>query len=436
MIKHRGRLVAGVTVLALAGTAVTVALERSDAGAGHEPRTASTAEAKPTELPAAEKAARRVQIDGLLASRARAVLKGDLKTFLAAVDPKQPALVARQRTLFVNLRKFGFASLQYTVADEWKPAAVRAKYGPTTFSTRLMMRYQLAGLDSRPVKTDLGYSFVRRGKQWVLVEDGAIDEVLSATGHRQPWDFQEVAIIRRGPLVIAVDKTETALGTKIARVSQDAVKAVRRHWPRPWSGAVLVVAMSEQRVMATLWRGGAGDGATISAKAVALYDVDPRGNPTAGPVGSRIVINPAVRKTLDDEVLVHELTHVATIPLGHYAPDWLVEGVAEHVRFSTIEDDPEWTVDPYRKTVRTKYLPTMKVLPDSNEFYRHGAEAYARGWWAVEYLVSKEGVNGMASLYADLAAHNTSPAAYSAIMKRKTGMTPAGFTAAVKTFKG
>jgi hypothetical protein len=77
----------------------------------------------------------------------------------------------------------------------------------------------------------------------------------------------------------------------------------------------------------------------------------------------------------------------------------------------------------------------MKVLPDSNEFYRHGAQAYARAWWAVEYLVSKDGVNGMASLYADLAAHNTS-AAYSAIMKRHTGMTPAEFTAAVKGFKG
>jgi hypothetical protein len=260
MIKHRRRLMAGVTVLALAGTAVTVALDRYDAGAGHESRTASTAEANPTELPAADKAARRVQIDGLLARRARAVLKGDLKTFLAAVDPKQPALVARQRTLFVNLRKFGFASLQYTVADEWDAPAVRARYGPTTFSTRLMMRYQLAGLDSRPVRTDLGYSFVRREKQWILVEDGAIDEVLSATGHRQPWDFQEVAIIRRGPLVIAVDKKETALGTRIAQVSQEAVRAVRRHWPLPWSGAVLVVAMSEERVMATLWRDGGQQG--------------------------------------------------------------------------------------------------------------------------------------------------------------------------------
>jgi hypothetical protein len=50
--------------------------------------------------------------------------------------------------------------------------------------------------------------------------------------------------------------------------------------------------------------------------------------------------------------------------------------------------------------------------------------------------VSKEGVTGMASLYADLAAHNTSEAAYSAIMMRHTGMTPPEFIAAVRTFEG
>ena len=54
----------------------------------------------------------------LLGKRATAVLKGDLKGFLAAVDPKQPKLVARQKLLFANLRQFGFTTLKYFVADE------------------------------------------------------------------------------------------------------------------------------------------------------------------------------------------------------------------------------------------------------------------------------------------------------------------------------
>lgn len=96
-----------------------------------------------------------------------------------------------------------------------------------------MMRYQLAGLDVRPVQTDVGYTFAKPGDRWVLVEDAAIDETLSEDGHRQPWDFQEVAVVRRDKVLVVVDKKEAALGQKIAKVSEGAVDAVRRHWPRP-----------------------------------------------------------------------------------------------------------------------------------------------------------------------------------------------------------
>lgn len=439
MNRYRGRLIAGVAALALTGTAVTVGINQFDDGAagGPAPSTAASAKATPGEMSDKEKADRRKEVDVVLARRATAVRKGNLKAFLANVDPKQPALVKRQRTLFVNLRKFGFASLRYFVADEREAPGLVAKYGSTTFSTRVMMRYRLAKLDNKPVQTDLGYVFVRRGGKWVLVEDSAIDETLSANGHRQPWDFQEVAIVRRGPLVIVVDKDEAALGKKIARVSTGAVKAVRRHWPRPWNGAVLVVAMSEPRVMTTLWQtGGVDNGWTIAAKAVALYDGEPLDADNNAPLGSRIVINPALRKKLTEDLLVHELTHVATIPLGPFTPQWLGEGTAEYVRCRSIEDDPHWTVDPYRKRVRTKYLKPMKVLPGQAEFYRNGDQSYGQSWWAIEYLVSKEGVDGMAALFADLAAHGTSEAAYAAILKRHTGKTAKQLTAAVKKFRG
>ena len=59
----------------------------------------------------AQKAARKTAVDAVLAKRSTAVLKGDLKGFLAVVDPKQPQLVARQRMLFTNLRKFRFTIL-------------------------------------------------------------------------------------------------------------------------------------------------------------------------------------------------------------------------------------------------------------------------------------------------------------------------------------
>lgn len=431
---QRGRLFAGAAALVLACTAGVVVATRLDHGAA--PGGTAVASEATAGSQGISGNARKAALDAILAQRATAVLKGDLKGFLASVDPQQPKLVAEQRVLFGNLRQFQFSTLRYFVADERIAPQMEEKYGKNAFSTRVMMRYQLAGLDPKPVQTDLGYTFAARSGRWILVADDAIEETLSDDGHRQPWDFQPVTVIRRGKVVVVVDKTEAALGKKIAGVSQTAVSAVRRHWPRPWNGAVMVVAMSDPHVMSLLWTTGTGTGWTIAAKAVTLYDGEPLGAKAAAPVGSRIVINPAVRKDLDEDLLVHEMTHVATVPIGVRAPIWIVEGVAEYVRCRSIEDDPRWTVDPYRKTVKAKYLPSMKVLPGEPEFDANGDRSYGQAWWATEYLVSAEGVKGMAALYTELALRSTSQASYAAIIKKHTGKTPAELVAAVKKFKG
>ncbi|WP_406056055.1 peptidase MA family metallohydrolase [Kribbella sp. NBC_00889] len=435
-MKHPRRLFAGVAVLALAASA-SVVVVRLEHGGSTPGSSAAAVEATPAgELTDAQKAVRKREVDAVLARRSAAVLKGDVKGFLAAVDPKQPQLVARQRTLFTNLRQFAFTSLTYFVGDERLAPAQVARYGPTTFSTRVMMRYQLTGLDAKPVQTDVGYTFVRRGTAWVLVADTAIDETLSPDGHRQPWDFGPVAVARRGKVVVVVDRGEKALGNKIAKASQGAVDGVRRHWPRPWNGAVMVVAMSEPQVLSILWTYGSGSGWTVAAKAVSLYDGDPFTQRQTAPVSSRIVVNPAVRQQLDRDLLVHEMTHVATLRLGARAPLWLVEGIAEYVRTASIEDDPKWTVDPYRKSVRTKYLSSMKVLPGQPEFNASGDRAYGQSWWITSYLEDQLGETKVAALYADLAQHNTTQAAFATILKKHTGKTPAQLVAAAKKFKG
>ncbi|MEU4389558.1 hypothetical protein [Kribbella sp. NPDC023855] len=435
MVMQRGRLLAGAAALVLAAASGTVVATRWDDGVAPGGSATAAEKSSRAQPQAASPKARKAALDVILAKRATAVLRGDLKGFLASVDPQQPRFVAEQRVLFGNLRQFQFTTLRYFVADERLAPTMEEKYGKTAFSTRVMMRYQLAELDPRPVQTDLGYTFVVRAGRWILVADDAIEANLSEDGHRQPWDFQPITVFRRGRVVVVVDKSEAALGQKIGGVSQTAVAAVRRHWPRPWNGAVMVVAMSEPRVMSLHWTTGTGKGWTIAAKAVTLYDGEPLTTQSAAPVGSRIVINPAVRKDLDEDLLVHEMTHVATVPIGVLAPVWLVEGVAEYVRCRSIEDDPRWTVDPYRKTVRSKYLPSMTVLPGDAQFDANGDRSYGQAWWAAEYLVSTEGVKGMAALYTDLAVHNTGPASYAAIVKKHTGKTPAQLVTAVKKFK-
>ncbi|TDW22922.1 hypothetical protein [Kribbella kalugense] len=427
-MNHPKRLLAGVAALALTASGAVVAVRAWNGEAGAPSAMAVEATRAPTtQVVVVDTKA----INVVLARRSAAVLKGDLKGFLASVDPKQADLVARERLLFVNLRKFGFSSLQYFTADAFRPVPnLVAKFGPTTYSTRVMMRYQLTGLDPRPVQTDLGYSFVRRAGAWVLVDDTGTDEFLSSDGHRQPWDFQEVQVVRRGPVVVVVDKREASLGTKVAQVAEKAVKSVRKHWKRPWNGAVLVVAMPQDRVMSTIWTTGTGDGWTIAAKAVTLFEGEQLGKPIGRPIGSRIVVNPALRKRLDKDLLVHEMTHVATSTLGIATPIWMVEGLAEYVRCRSIEDDPHWTVDPYRKRVKTAYLPKLTALPDTTVFDTNADRAYGTSWWIVEYLAHNLGEKKLATLYTEMAQHGDS------VLKKDTGQTPAQIVAGAKKFKG
>jgi hypothetical protein len=428
-MNHPKRLLAGVAALALVASGAVVAVRawNGDAAAPSAMAVEATRATPTTPSVVVDTKG----INAVLARRGSAVLKGDLKGFLAAVDPKQTDLVARERLLFVNLRKFGFSSLKYFTADAFRPVPnLVDKFGPTTYSTRVMMRYQLTGLDPRPVQTDLGYSFVQRAGAWVLVDDTGTDEFLSSDGHRQPWDFQEVQVVRRGPVVVVVDKREASLGTKVAQAAEKAVKSVRKHWARPWNGAVLVVAMPQDRVMSTIWTAGSGDGWTIAAKAVTLFEGEQLGIPIGRPIGSRIVVNPALRKRLDKDLLVHEMTHVATSTLGIATPIWMVEGLAEYVRCRSIEDDPHWTVDPYRKRVKTAYLPKLTALPDTTVFDADADRAYGTSWWIVEYLAHKLGEKKLATLYTDLAEHGDS------VLKKDTGQTPAQIIAGAKKFKG
>ncbi|MFF0341018.1 hypothetical protein [Kribbella sp. NPDC004875] len=431
-MNHPKRLFAGVAVLALAASGAVVAVH---VRRGEEPPpglgAAAVVEATPSASPTVADAARKQAVDAVLARRSTAVLAGDLKGFMAPVDPKQTELVARQRLLFTNLRKFGLSSLKYFTADAFRPVpGLVGKFGPTTFSTRVMMRYQLSGLDPRPVQTDLGYTFVQRAGTWVLVDDTGTDENLSQDGHRQPWDFDEVQVVRRGSVVVVVDKREASLGTKVAQVAEKAVKSVRKHWARPWNGAVLVVAMPQERVMSTLWTAGSGDGWTIAAKAVTLFEGEQLGKPAGRPIGSRIVVNPALRKRLDKDLLVHEMTHVATATLGLNAPIWAVEGLAEYVRCRAIEDDPHWTVDPYRKRVKSQYLAKLTTLPDQSVFAADADRAYGTSWWITEYLADKLGEKKLATLYTDLSVHGES------VLKKDTGLTATQIAAGAKKFKG
>ena len=116
--------------------------------------------------------ARAAAVDKVLKRRAQAVLSDNQAAFLADVDQTNPSLLARQRTLFSNLKQFGFAKLAYQPLSQQYDEAVTRKYGPSTYIVAIAMTYQIRGIDAAPVRSMLGYTFRERtAGRWTLVSD-------------------------------------------------------------------------------------------------------------------------------------------------------------------------------------------------------------------------------------------------------------------------
>ena len=119
-------------------------LQRSGGGSGAAVAT----------TPDIDLAARAAAVDKVLKKRAQAVLTDNEKDFLADVDPANKSLVARQRTLFTNLRQFGFARLAYQQLAQQYDDAITKKYGPSTYLVAIAMAYQIRGIDTGPGPRD------------------------------------------------------------------------------------------------------------------------------------------------------------------------------------------------------------------------------------------------------------------------------------------
>ena len=107
------------------------------------------------------------------------------------------------------------------------------------------------------------------------------------------------------------------------------------YWPRKWRGSVFVIALDETEVRDARF---ADEDIESAASAGSTFSSLPGQDTADGTVaGAYIVINPNERDRVDEILLSHEITHVATADLGGYEPLWLAEGAAEYVSWRGIE---------------------------------------------------------------------------------------------------
>ena len=425
VLRRWAGLVAAVVLVTGAISVVVADREQAERATG-SPQPTESAQASATTLQERVDA-----VDTFLAKRSAAVLAVDERLFLEDVDPSATALAAEQRTLFANLVELGMADLRYQRRDEQFDQAVVDRHGPTTYLVRVWMTYRIKGVDSVPVKTELGYTFAKRGNRWMLVDDDDLDAGLTQGAHHEPWDLGRLEIHRAPRLMVLVDKGNTTLGRTLVAEAKEALATVDRYWPMQWRGSVLVSAIDEPRVRGADF---AGEDSKSSASATGTYRSLPGEETTDGVfAGAYVVLNPAEFSNADEIVFSHEFTHVATANLGGYEPLWLAEGAAEYVSWKGVEEiSGPAEVEEWEDEVRRDALPRMKSLPADQGFYSSTEDVYGVSWLAVRYLVEKIGVAELAELYRDIAKDGWSVPARDEEMRKHAELTEAQLFAALK----
>ncbi|WP_433168860.1 hypothetical protein [Kribbella sp. CA-247076] len=413
-------------VLVTAAVAGGLALHRSS------DRASGNGQALPS-TPDIDLAARAAAVDQVLRKRAQAVVQDDRAAFLADVDPGNNTLVARQQTLFANLRQFGFARLAYEQLSQQYDDAVTRKHGPSTYLVAIAMTYQLRGIDVVPVRAMLGYTFTERPDgRWMLVSDTDLDKRLPRGSHQEAWDTGEVLVKRAARVLVVVEKGEDELANSLLGKASSAVTAVTKSWPGGWNGAGVVIALDDKIVRGADYTAPKNAEDAI-AMATWVYRTLPGEVSGAGErADSYVVVNPRNRSKVDARTLAHEFTHVATASYGAYAPRWLVEGAATYVEFLPMDGAENLALGKYTQEVRTKYLAKAKSLPADAVFFQTSDSSYPLSWLAVDYLFDRFGGTEVGTLYQELAALGSTQAARDRIMLEHLGLTEADLFKALK----
>ncbi|MEU4294974.1 hypothetical protein AB0E63_42695 [Kribbella sp. NPDC026596] len=421
--------------LVCGGVVYTVGERHEDARARSvAPQTPGGSQSTKPSKTAAAVAALRVAIDTILLRRAQAVQTGNEPLFLADIDPANKKLVAAQKVLFANLVEIGFTELGYSQAEERFNPAVLQAHGRTTYLVRVLMRYQIPKVDITPVTTELGYTFVSQAGRWVLTDDDDLDNDLGPGAHQEAWDLGRIEVLRGPRVLVVVEKGDTKRGRAIVTEASEGLAEVSAYWPRKWRGSVFVIALDETNVRDARF---ADEDIESAASAGSTFSSLPGQDTADGTVaGAYIVINPNERDRVDEILLSHETTHVATADLGGYEPLWLAEGAAEYVSWRGIEAiSGPGEVGKWEQDVIDEALPAMSSLPDDAGFYQNSTDVYGVSWLAVRYLVQRLGLDHVEDLYEDMAMHGTDQASRDRILLSRSGLTEATLWTSLQTYQ-
>ncbi len=343
----------------------------------------------------------------VLDARAQAVLEGDREAFLATVDDR-PGVRAQQLVAFENLRLLGVAEILYGLEERTLPVTPVSGDDPE-LKPDITEHVRLRGVDSEPVSSSVGFTFVERDGQWLLGAE-RIDETertLSSIGSARPWAEGPVAVRRAGQVTVVVDRSRSGqLAALTGRVTR-ALGYVRGELGVDDPAPLLVDATSSGNATRLSHDGLAVAGAVFGpAITTTLSSHEP-----LGVAGWRVKYNPDVLDEFldDDRVLRHELTHF--VLRDEPQPLWLGEGIAEHLGWRRAGMTE--LVVPTRVYDRLAASAPRDRLISADQFRRAPLVGYPLAQALAEELLTRGGVPRLRQLLDELteAAEDKTPPA-------------------------
>jgi hypothetical protein len=350
----------------------------------------------------------------LVEARAAAMLHHDRASFLATVDPEQPAFLSEQRREYdaASAVPLSLWSYDFDAQLAQLPTARLARYDAPTWAPRkFSLHYAIRGFDTAPTSLRQYPTFVHRSQGWFF----ASFTDFASTGQRSDvdiWNFGAVRTVAAHRVLVLGHPSSLSLMRDIATEAAADIPRVTAVWGSDWQRRVVVLVPSSQRELAQL----IDDHSDLSQiAAVASAEVQDCPGPP-NPVGYRVAINPHNWGKLSSlgrrVVLTHELTHVATrADTGSCTPTWLVEGFADYVGYLGSGVPMTVVAQELAADVRAGRVPAH--LPRDSDFdgdNKHLAQAYEGAWMATHLIVDRWGQQALVQLYRQVGTSGDSPA--------------------------
>jgi hypothetical protein len=377
----------------------------------------------------------RKDLEAVIATRSRALAGGDADAFVAAIDPAATELIAEQRRLFANLKRFPFAEARYTASAD--PVRTAVDRGRPSADVVVSFVHRVEGADPEPVAENYRWRFVRAVADAPLTLISVAAAPYYGVTYPMPWGDQVDLVVEQRPhVVLAVSLAQRAKAAAWADKAETAAQRDLAAWrgPRLPVTRFLVYVTPDRKTFDEISASRElGEAAGVCASLAPNKSV-PLDDTTTRWTGCRVFLDGSGNAfgTRNDQILMslveHELGHAMVAPFAPVRaeiPTWVAEGFAESLPWS----DPS-TGGGYNPTVRehlaggtfTGRLPTdadvYSADPDTADAYYHYSMQ------AIRYLAEEFGTDKAHTFVVET---YRDPSRLDAALTAATGLDRAGF---------